>query len=634
MKLLLTLFCIFAALPFAASADPAASGSSRTVVVSATRIETSLEEVASSVSIVEGQEVVDRQLANLGDALRGLPGVDVVQNGSLGGSSAVFLRGANSEHTLVLIDGVEANNPMSPTRAFNFADLNAANIERIEVLRGPQSTLYGSDAMGGVINITTKRGHGAPSVYASAEAGSYDTYTEQAGISGAKDVFDYSLGFQQQNSHGISSANSENGNSEKDGYRNTGFSGRFGWELSPQARINLISRYNDSAAELDNEDGFDDPNRVLRNEQFFTRSEVQTSFLEKRFTQTWGVGFTNQEFQDDNDKDAAHPLDDLRSRYTGRLLKFDLQNNYKITPWATLVFGADTEQERGSSFLISNSMFGLFESDFAERTARTNGYYSQVQLNVNDRFFTTAGIRVDDHSKFGSKVSWRLAPAYVIRSTGTKLSSTIGTGYKAPSLYQLYSSYGNEELKPEKSLGLDAGIQQDLLKDTLAAGVTYFWNDFDDLISFDPNTFISENIARARTQGIETSLSFTPVEGMLWRASYTLTDTEDLDSHSSLLRRPRSKAGLKVDYELSPRSSVNIFVNAVGRRLDNDFSTFPAQRVTLPSYVTVNIAGHYSITESLEIFARIENLFDREYEDVLGFGTRGAAAYAGLKVAL
>lgn len=605
--------------------------SSRRVVVSATRTEIPIEQVASAVTVVDGQEIEARQLQTVNDVLRGVPGIDLVQNGPFGGASAVFIRGANSEHTLVLIDGVEANNPISPTRAFNFADLSAANIDRIEILRGPQSTLYGSDALGGVINIITKQGAKDPQAYASAEAGSYNTYSEQAGISGATDTVDYSLGLHQQNSHGISAIT---GGEEKDGYKNTAFSGRVGVAPSEHFRLNLISRYNQSDAELDNSAGDDDVNRVLDNEQFFARLEGETNFLSGSLTQKFGVGFNNQEFRDDNDFDIAHPLDDLRSRYTGRLLKFDLQNNFTVAPGLTLVVGAETEQERGSSDFASNSAFGPFESNFQERTARTSGYFTQVQVALEDRFFTTAGIRIDDHSAFGSEVSWRIAPSYIIRSTGTKFSSTYGTGFKAPSLFQLYSSFGNEDLDPERSKGFDAGVEQSFLDNSLAAGITYFWNDFDDLISFNPNTFISENIANARAEGIEASLSYQAAEDLLLRTSYTFTDTEDKDTGEALLRRPRSKASVKVDYQFSPRGNLNVTVNIVGRRDDNNFNAFPVERITMSGYAFANIAASYEIVENVQLFARVENLFDKEYEEVLGFGTRGAAAYAGIKVTL
>lgn len=611
-------------------------GATRKVIVTANRVETPVEEVASSFSVIEGSELSARNITNVGEALQGVAGLDVVRSGGIGGNTAVFIRGANSEHTLVLIDGVEANNPIGPTRAFNFADLNTANIDRIEILRGPQSTLYGSDALGGVINIITKRGRGEPSIAVSAEAGSYNTYTEQLSLSGADGRFDYSFGFAQQNTHGISAANAADGNKEKDGYENTAFSSRFGVDLSEALRVNLSTRSNLSEAELDNSGGAggDDPNRVLENDQFFGRLEALTTFFDGDLRQTFGMGYTDQEFSDNNDPDELNPLDVLRSSYRGTLLKFDWQNVIEAADWLTIVAGAETERERGSSNYFSDGFFGLFSDDFPERGARTNGYFLQGQFRFAEQFFATTGIRIDDHSVFGSEVSWKIAPSYQIRSTGTKLSSTVGTGFKAPSLFQLYSSFGNPDLQPEESLGVDVGVEQDIIEDALAAGITYYWNRFDDLISFNPDTFKSENIARARTQGIEVSLSARPVESLSLRASYTLLHSRDLDAERELLRRPKHKAALDVRYDLSEQSNVGGSVQFSGKSLDNDFSTFPATLTSLSSYATVDLFANYALTDSVTLFARVENLFDREYEEVLGFGTRGAAAFGGIKVSL
>ncbi|MBN8547736.1 MAG: TonB-dependent receptor [Deltaproteobacteria bacterium] len=606
----------------------------RVVVVTANRTEMPIEQVASSMSVVPGREIEEKQITHVSEALRNLPGVDVVRSGPVGGNTAVFIRGANSEHTLVLIDGVEANDPISPTRSFNFADLDSENIEQIEVLRGPQSTLYGSDAMGGVINIITKKGDGTPHAFASAEAGSYNTYTEKAGLSGSEKQVDFSFGMTQENSHSISAADEKFGNTEKDSYKNTGFSGRLGYQPLEQLQFKLTSRYNHSDAKLDNGGGpgADDPNRMLKHEESFSRFEAGTSFFDGKLKQTFGVGYADQWFTDNNDVDAQSS-EMLRSRYDGKLLKFDWQNNVAVTEWFNFIFGAETERERGSSQYYSEGPFGPYNGDFDPQSARTNGYFAQGHFNAG-QFFGTTGIRVDDHSEFGSEVSWKVAPGYQIDSTGTRLTGSVGTGFKAPSLYQLYSSFGNPDLKPEKSLGVDGGIEQQIIGDKLAAGVTYFWNDFDDLITFDPNTFISENIARARTQGLETSLSARPLKQVTTKLSYTYLRARDLDTGEQLLRRPKSKFASDTTYQFSAKGNVILSVLVVGQSVDNDFSTYPASRINLPSYTTVNVATNYEIHKNVELFARVDNLFDRDYEEVYGYGTRGAAAYGGIKLKL
>jgi vitamin B12 transporter len=313
-------------------------------------------------------------------------------------------------------------------------------------------------------------------------------------------------------------------------------------------------------------------------------------------------------------------------------LKFEHQTDFAVASFLTLTGGIETEKEQASSNFKSVSSFGPFTDNLDPHSARTNGYYAQARVTALDAFFSTFGVRVDDHSQFGAKTTWRVAPGYRIDSTGTKLSASVGTGYKAPSLFQLYSSFGRPDLSPEKSKGVDAGIEQALLGDKLTVGATYFWNQFDNLIDFNPDTFIFENIAKARTDGIEATVSYAFTKQLKAGLSYTYTDTENRVTHESLLRRPRNKASADVWYEVNDRLSFDVNGLFVGKRFDNDFSTFPATRTSLGSYVIVNLAVEYKITPQAAIYARVDNLFDREYEEVLGFGTPGVSAFGGIKV--
>lgn len=609
---------------------------SRRVVVTASRVEDEISQVGSSVSVISGEEIQARGHVTVADLLDSLPGVEVVRSGPLGGNAVVFIRGANSEHTLVLIDGVEANDPISPNRAFNFADLPSDNIERIEVLRGPQSTLYGSDALGGVIAIFTKTGKGAPSLNASFEGGSYSTFTERVAAGGGDKKFNYSLGAQRVDSNGISAADRRDGNSEADGYSNTSLSGKIGASLSEELALNASLRFDHGDADLDNFGGVggDDPNRKLKRDQLFSRIEAKANFFEKRLQQTFGIGFSQQSFDDDNDPDAAHPRDVLRSEFSSRLLKFDLQNDIKATESLRFVLGAETEEERGDSSYFSDGDFGPFTDEFAQRSVRTNSLFVDSRWGADSGPALQAGLRYDHHETFGSHVSWRLAPFYSFSEQGTKLFSNIGSGFKAPSLFQLYSSYGNEDLSPEKSLGLDVGLSQSLLGRKLDVSVAYFWNKFTDLISFNPQTFISENIARARTQGIETSAEWHMSEVLSSKFAYTYTDTEDRDSGDSLLRRPRHKFSADAQYKPLQSLTLQAGLSLTGARFDNDFSSYPATRTRLGTYVLANVGATLSISRDVELFTRIENLFDREFQQVLGYGEPGLAGYAGIRVKL
>lgn len=605
-------------------------------VISASRLPTDPARIGSSITVIDRREIEERQVSHVADILRDQVGVDIVQSGGSGGNAVAFIRGGNSEHTLVLIDGIEINNPGSPNRAYNFADLALDNVERIEILRGPQSTLYGSDAIGGVINIITRRGQGAPRFTISAEGGSYETFIERISGSGGDERANFSLGMSREDSGGISAARSGAGNSEQDAYHNTSASMRIGLTPHEQLEANLYLRYVNAHTDLDDTGGDlgDDPNRLLRDEQFFTRAEVLTKFFGGTLAQTYGVSYSDQRIDDDDNPDSAHPVDFLRSNFEGNLLKFDLQNNIIADQYQTFVLGVETEQEEADSLFNSESDFGPFVEDPDVQDARSNGYYLQDQIAIGERFFTTAGLRVDDHSRAGSETTWRVAPAVLFQEIGVRLKGAYGTGFKAPSLVQLFSSFGNPDLEPEKSRGWEVGAEKTFCDERAVLGLTYFHNRYENLITFNSGTFRSENIGDAASKGFEVSASFRPIERITLATGYTYTDTEDRDTGLALLRRARNKVATSISYSPVEGTALRLDHQYVGPRADTDFAAFPAERVTLSGYSVVNITATRRLTERVELFARVENLFDREYEDVLGFGRRGLAAYTGIKVNL
>jgi len=609
---------------------------SPSVVVTATRVETPRDQVASSVTVITAEDIERSQQVQLLEVLRSVPALDVVRTGGPGGNTSVFIRGANPEHTLVRIDGIRVNNPITPGRSFNFANLAVDNIERIEILRGPQSTLYGSDAIGGVISIITKKGRGAPSLTVSSEAGSFNTFVQQGEFSGGSDTYNYSFGVQRHDTRGISAAGEQYGNTERDGYENTSLSTRLGLAPMEMFDANLFVRYINATADLDNAGGpgGDALNRELDTEEFYVRAESNTSFLDDRLKQTYAVSYVDQEFRDDADPDELNPFNFQRSRFKGSSVQFDFQNVYTVADSLDLLAGFESTREKGSSSFLSDGQFGPFESRFDEQTATINGYYLQALVDTDQSFFSAFGLRLDDHSRFGDEITWRVAPGYLLPNKTTRLTSSIGTGFKAPSLFQLYSDFGSEELSPEKSLGLDVGIEQEFLGGRAVFGTTYFWNRFSDLITFDPDTFVYSNIAEARSYGMEVFSRLNLFEDLDLGLNYTYTDTEDKDSGRSLLRRARNKLGANLNYLFMDNASLNLDVLYVGSRYDNNFETFPATRVRLGGYTRVNLGSTYQISDNIDIFARIENLFDKQYEEVFGFGTPGIAGYGGLRFSL
>jgi len=608
------------------------------VVVTATRVETPIEEIASSITVIHSEEIERKQKISVLEVLRGLPGLDVVQTGGMGGTTSIFLRGANSEHTLVMIDGVEVNDPISPGRSYDFAHLTVDNIERIEIIRGPQSTLYGSDAIGGVINIITKKGEGKPIVNLSAEGGSFTTFRETAGVSGGNKWINYSLSLSRLDSEGISAAGKKYGNYERDGYQNTSISSRLGFTPLDNLYIDFILRYVNAESELDSSSGVggDDPNYIQRISRFLFKTEAGLSLFDQFWNQKLGFAINQNNRNYKNKIDPVNPLYE-KSNYKGELLKFDWQHHLKLHKTNSIIFGFEYERDEGKSKYYSEFMGWPYLSVFPKKTTNTKGYFLQDEIRLWDRFFAMFGIRVDDHSLFGSETTYRIAPAYLIKETGTKVKGTFGTGFKAPTLYQLFAPatswgpIGNINLKPEKSRGWDIGAEQEFLKKRVILGATYFRNDFKNLINFESGLGYI-NINKAKAEGIELLASIKPIDDLTLSFNYTYTDTEDKKTERELLRRPKNKFGLDINYHFLKKGNVNLGVIYVGKRDDMDWSVWPARRVELDGYTLVNLAASYNITKNFQLFGRIDNLFNKEYEEAKGWGTPGLSFFGGIKL--
>lgn len=611
------------------------NGETEEYVVSATRVKTPARNVGSSFTVITAEDIARSGKTTVLEVLRGVPGLAVVRQGGDGQVSSVFIRGAKSEHTLVIIDGVEMNDPISPGRAFDFSNLTVDNIERIEVIRGPQSTLYGSDAMGGVINIITKKGKGPPSVRVFGEYGSYNTYREGASVGAGDDWYEASLAVSREDSQGFSAANRRDGNDEKDGCENTTVSSRVSLRPKEWFEFTTALRYVDSSVELDNfgGPGGDDPNYVADTQQIFLRNQAKFLLLDKRWEQIIGYSFSNYSRRYTNDTDPAHPFDSQKFRYHGDIDKIDWQHNLYLHKTNTLTAGFEWERESGHSMTHTESMWGPYTSVFDNQSATMRSYYLQDQICLWDRFTTVLGFRVDDHDLFGTEPTTRVASRYNLKETGTSFHASYGMGFKAPTLYQMFSDYGNPDLGPEKSTGWDAGVEQDLFGDKVTLGATYFRNDFRDFIDFDFASMKYLNIGKAMTKGVELSAAYRPVDCLTLRAWHTLTDSRDLDTGEELLRRPRNVLGAEASLNfLENRANLTLGMLNVGSREDIDPIAWPTQRVTLDRYTLLSLAGSYKVGNHLRLNARLENALNDDYEEVKGYGTPGFSAYFGFEV--
>jgi vitamin B12 transporter len=596
------------------------------IVVTANRTPTPAAEVGSAVTVITRQQLEDRQIRQLSDVLREVPGVAVNRTGPAGQTTQIRIRGSESNQTLVLIDGVEVNDPSSESE-FDFAHLTADDIERIEVLRGPQSALYGSDAIGGVVNIVTRHGQGPVGGTASVEGGGYGTLRGHASVSGGNDDLDYLIGTAGVRTDGSSSA--RNG-SEADGTRNGTIYTRIGLHPSELVEIDVVGRYTRYRTDLD---GFAggvgaiDSKDDADGSTFLGRVQGKLKLLDGRWEHIVGLSYT------DDSRDYRDGDDIITSSYRGKTTRVDYQTNLTLDSEAVLpaehrlTFAVDHDEQQADS----DSGF----ADFSRRIGAT-GLVGQYQLGLFDSLFLTGSVRHDLNDLFNDTTTWRVTAAYKVEATGTKLRASYGTGVKNPTLFELYgftNTYrGNPDLKPEHAEGWDAGFDQEIWGDRVVLDATWFEQRISDLIVGTGQS--STNLpGTATARGVELGLSVTPVDDLTIRAAYTYTDAEDATGEE-LVRRPRNLASLNVNYRfLEGAANVNLGVDYNGPQKDLAFDeVFNSSPVTLDGYTLVNLAASYQVSDRVQVYGRIDNLLDEDYEEVWTYGALRRAGYLGMKV--
>jgi vitamin B12 transporter len=582
-------------------------------VVTATRTETPLRELGSSITVITQEDIAKRQVITVADALRTVPGLDVLQSGGPGKVTSVFLRGANSNQTLVLIDGVEMNDPSSPNNGFDFANLTVDNVERIEVLRGGESSLYGSDAMGGVINIITKKGAGKPTYSVRGEGGSYDTFKVGGAVSGGTDQVDYSLNASHLETQGFSAADRLWGNPERDAYRNSTVDTRVGVHPLDNLDFGWNLRYNEGKTGIDSDypTPHDDPNYTGIVKELYTRGFTRLKLLDNLWEQTLGVAYSRTDRRNVNPSDPANPFG-FKSDYLGEKVKVDWQNIVHLHETNTLTLGIEDEEDRLTS---TTDAIGA-------KSYNTQGYYLLDQISLWQRWFTTAAVRYDENNRVGGKVTWRVTQALVFDETGTRLKGGYGTGFKVPSLVDLYDRFaGNPDLSPETSRNWDVGVEQDFWDQRIRLGATYFHNNFDNLIQY--TGVRVENINRATAEGVENFVQLSPLDDLTLRGTYTYTHALNDTTGQRLVRRPTNKGSFEANYRFLEKADLNLTLLMVGDKDD-------VGGTRVPGYVVANLAGGYRINEYIRLFARVDNLFDKKYQELYGFGTSRVAGYGGI----
>lgn len=604
------------------------------VVVSPTALPTPSTEVASSVTVITSREIEQQQRRTVPDVLRTVPGLNVVQSGGTGSLTSVFMRGTNSNHVKILIDGIDVSDPANPGRVFDLGHLATADIERIEVLRGPQSGLYGADALGGVISIITKKGEGPPRVTALVEGGSFGTFNQAVGASGSQGRFNYAFNISHLRSIDIPVTPLDllppGQKRNNDLYDNWTYSTRLGVDVTQNFSLNWVARYTDARLNFTGDDFSVPPFTGVPSakqsaqlvEQFFTRGEaVWSPFGGDVFKNYFSVAYTDHSRMDRSPGFAPSWSD-------GDRIKTDWRGVVTLAPGQTVVFGLEHQNER-------------MQTNIASAEESNNAGYIELQSQIAKRFFLAANVRYDDNENFGGHATWRVAPAFIVPGTDTKLKASIGTGFRAPTLNQrfvdfpAFNFFGNPNLQPEESLGYDVGFEQPLFNDRLRFGVTYFHNDLTNLITSTTNAFPAPNtlinIAEATTSGFETFASIVVTENLRLRADYTYTKAIDETGDTELLRRPRHKASLTATWSPTELLSLSGTVLYTGSWQDSD-RFFSVPQFATDSYTVVNLAADYKLNDNMTVFGRIDNLFDVQYQEPIGFERPGLSVFGGIRI--
>lgn len=584
------------------------------VVVSATRTEIPLERSPASVSVIGSREIEEKQIERAADALREVPGLSVVQTGTAGQLTSVFTRGLRSEHTQVLLDGIPINQGLQG--AFNFADLTIDDVERIEIVRGPQSTIYGPRALAGVIQIFTKQGAGPPGVMLSTEAGSYGMFREWLESDGKLGNFDYSIG--------ASRLDTENARPNNE-YRNSAAIADVGWSPGEQLRIGSLFTY--SLSDTGNPNTIFDPRPI---DNFLTERWLIGPHLDWKTTDWWEHKLI---FSYDHERQLNDPNEDGFLGPTRALFErtqIDYQTDVRPTSWLTITSGffytaTNAGQERP---LV---LFGpTFISDHPKQVAG----FVQATLDI-DNFVFIAGGRYTSSNQYGDIWTYRLAGSYKIDKTDTTLHASVATGFSPPSSQDILFRFNTDPLRPEEDLGWDAGIEQRLWKNRVTIGATYFHNDLTNIIGFN-GLFETLNLGAAETQGIETELRATPVADLVFIASYTYLEAKNTSSAdisqpegARLPRRPRNEVYVSASYLWWKKLRTTAEAKFVNAREELNFG---GPNFDIEDYDFVNFAAVYEINPHLSIFGRIDNLTDEHYAEVFGFPALGRAVYGGVKL--
>ena len=612
----------------------------RRIVVSAGRTPVAAEAVGRAHTVITGEELETTQQRYVADALRKVPGLAVSRTGGNGGMTQIRIRGSEANHVLVLIDGVEV--AATSSGEFDFGGLQVADIERIEVLRGPQSAIYGSNASSGVIAITTKGGiRNGLEITGRTETGTDRTVAGHVGVRGGGERFDIAVSGAWRQNEGF---NISQFGSEKDGDRNATLNGRFNWDITDALSLDLSARYVDRKSDTDDQDSawpptpteglvIDTPGHNAT-EEFYTGVGLSWSLFEDRLVQKARAEYTGLERRGLN-SGSLNGNDDRR-----------LHLSYQATVSATTPDVLDAEHSLTGAIEwerehYKNAFPAFDPSQIPGKQRDLTSYVAEYRGEFLDALFFSAGLRYDRNDRFKDTLTYSASAAYLLRETGTRFHASIGTGVTNPTFSEQFGFIpatftGNPNLQPEKNFAWDIGIEQRFWDGRAVADVTYFNERLEDEIwtPWVPGVGSSPaNMAgTSKRQGIEVSLGVELLADLYAKGTYTYLDATEPTGLQEV-RRPKHSASLSLTYAFHDGRG-NLFLDTIfnGRMKDSEFiSATPQTRVTLSEHVLVNAGADYKVSDNFTVYGRVENLLDQRYQEVYSYNSQGLTAYAGIK---
>jgi vitamin B12 transporter len=627
------------ALPALAQSDNAPP---ENVIVTASRLGGIRSDLlGSSATVLEPIDLEERQVVIVSDALRDVAGVAVSRAGPVGQFTQVRIRGAEANHTLVLIDGIKASDPFFGE--FEFETLIADDVARVEVLRGEQSALYGSDAIGGVIQYFTATGAEAPGFRARAEGGSFGSANANVRYAGVQGGFDYALSAAYSRTDGVP----DNVSGMRHlGSENASLAGKFSYAIDEYFRLKAVARYSATDADVNQQDfnfppgpnyGFEvDGNGSYKNRVFYGLLGAEFEGLEGRWKNSLDVqgvdaqrnGYGNSGFAADA-RSSGDKGERLRASYVSAL-------DFGSTDFAQKLTGAiDWERE----YYRNTDPTGF--ADTSERHSDNYGFVGDYDVVIDNRLALGAAARFDKNYRFEDAFTYRLQASYRF-DFGLRPHAAAGTGIKSPTIYELYgytpgpgSFIGNPHLKPERSQGWEVGLEQTFLDGMAKADLTFFDSTLKDEIFtiFVPPTFAAspQNATTNSTrEGVEASLS--AILGKEWRLNLAYTYLNAVQNGQEEVRRAPNIASLNLAWRSAEaRYGANLTVRYNGEQTDNNFTLSGPPRVKLPAYTLINLDADYRINETFQLYGRVENLLDTKYQEVFTIRGVGRAVYAGIR---